>query len=73
MTAPVYACARCGENPREGDTFLCADCLLDPKRMSETYSAQAGAPDDAREQRRLLVSMAGWAGWSKRIKGGSRA
>ena len=69
MTA--YACARCGVKPREGYLFLCDECYMDPQRMIETRAAQAGAPTDPREQRRLLIDMAGWVGWHRRI-GGSK-
>lgn len=73
MSAPVYACARCGVEPRDGDTYLCVGCLDDPQRMVEMRCAQVGSPDNAKEQRRLLISMANWAGWHRRLKGGSGA
>lgn len=69
MTAPVYACARCGEKPRDGDTFLCADCWVDPDRDDE-QSAVSDLPSST--QRSALIAS-GWAGWHRRMKAASRA
>ena len=69
MGLTAYACARCGKKPREGDLFLCDECYMDPQRMVEVRAAQAGQPDDGKAQRQLLIDMAGWAGWHRRIAG----
>lgn len=72
MSAPVFACARCGENPRDGDTFLCADCRRSRRRMKEVRVAQR-VSSEAKGQRKVLIEAYGWAGWNRRLKGAPRA
>lgn len=67
MTAPVYACARCGKAERAEDTFLCLDCLDSDVRVVEQKAAEATFPGDHRQQRRLLMEAYGWQGWSRRM------
>lgn len=62
------ACARCGENRRHDDTFLCSDCLDSPNRHVEQRTAELAYPGDHREQRRLLIEAYDWRGWNRRLK-----
>lgn len=71
MSAPVYACARCGQSPRADDTFLCASCLVSRDAKKEQRIAEATYPGEYREQRRHLIEVYHWAGWHRRLKGGS--
>ena len=69
MTAPVYACARCGERERAGDTFLCRKCLASSTRLREQGIAEATFPGDHKAQRALLTQSWHWQGWNRRMKG----
>ena len=72
MTAPVYACARCGKRERAEDTFLCAYCLDDPFRKVEQRTVELLHPGDHKAQRALLVETYAWFGFGKRLTGGHR-
>lgn len=73
MTAPVYACARCGNRERTDNTFLCSDCLRSRKQIKEKLVVQRLHPLDGNAQRAALIKSFGWAGWQRRLKAGGRA
>ena len=67
MTAPVYACVRCGIAEREEDTFLCGHCLDLHERTVELRDAEIQFPGDHKAQRRHLTNVYGWQGWNRRM------
>ena len=68
MTAPVYACARCGKAAREEDTFLCGDCLDSAIRVVEQKTVERLHPGDHKAQRALLMEAYEWRGWARRMR-----
>lgn len=61
-------CVRCGQEPRDGEAFLGAECIANPATRREIEEVNP-EPDyvPVRERRQMLVDNFGWVGgWSQR-------
>lgn len=62
----IRACVRCGEAPRDADTFICSSCRNDPRTKAEAEAARAADP----QHPRFVLIQRGWAGGWARDKAG---
>lgn len=59
-------CVRCGQEPRDGDTFICAGCRHSRRTQSEIRQAQEHSIR-LTDQRAWLMTKKHWVGgWSIR-------
>lgn len=55
-------CVRCAKHPREGETFLCRDCLEDPRTTRERLEAELLAQQRGTNPRLIVIARHHWAG-----------
>ena len=65
-------CARCSKPERHNDTFLCRDCLYDPRQKVEV-EVVSETTGDYRAWRRRLIADYGWFGWGRLEREGPHA
>lgn len=63
-----YWCARCGQNPRYGDSFICDLCTALEATRVELRSVETLHPGDHPAQRALLIEVYDWRGFNRRIR-----
>lgn len=62
--APGRPCVRCGRHPRQGATYLCMPCHVDPIARMEVATAFEAVRDGliVADPRRAVVELFHWAG-----------
>lgn len=68
MTGVIWACARCGAEPRVTETlYLCRTCFAEQATAREMRAAELFDPRGP-QRRRYVMEKFGWAGWSVRLR-----